>query len=170
MRLSADRTIRVASGPSGHVYVRHLTHPCVSDNVRRLDDPTPAGEVTVAGQWWPPAMLSQDWVRSHHTEFDIFHVQFGFDALDVEHLTALVETLRELGKPLVYTVHDLRNPHHLLPGEHEAHLDGLIPASDALAPGCASCRQARERRSPHHRPRGRRSPDPREEQWRIPDR
>lgn len=133
--------IRVASVPAGHVYVQHLTHPTVDDRVRRLDDPRPAGEVTVPGQWWPPAMLSADWVRAHHAEFDVFHVHFGFDALDVRDLIELVETLRRLGRPLVYTVHDLRNPHHLLPGEHDAHLDVLIPAADALitlTPGAAA--------------------------------
>lgn len=124
--------IRVASVPARHVYVQHLSQPFVADNVRRLDDPAPAGPITVAGQWWPPAMLSQDWVRAHHTEFDVFHVQFGFDALHVRDLTGLTRTLRRLGKPLVYTVHDLRNPHHLQPGEHDAHLDVLVPAADAL--------------------------------------
>ncbi|MBA3232869.1 MAG: glycosyltransferase [Propionibacteriales bacterium] len=138
---SQSRLIRVASVPANHVYVRHLTHPTIDDQVRRLDDPVPAVQDLIPGQWWPPAMLSSAWVRANHSDFDVFHVQFGFDALGVRDLTELVEALRQLGKPLVYTVHDLRNPHHLLPGEHNAHLDVLIPAADALVtltPGAAA--------------------------------
>jgi glycosyltransferase involved in cell wall biosynthesis len=40
--------------------------------------------------------------------------------------------MRELGRPVVYTVHDLRNPHQLDPGAHEDLLDVLVPGADAL--------------------------------------
>src|SRR5690606_237804 len=55
-------------------------------------------------------------------------------------LAELVVALRETGRPLVYTVHDLRNPHHDTRHAHDDHLDVLIPAADALAtltPGAA---------------------------------
>jgi hypothetical protein len=49
-------------------------------------------------------MLSPAWVLDHHQGFDVFHVQFGFDAQDADRLGALVDALRAVRKPLVYTV------------------------------------------------------------------
>jgi beta-1,4-mannosyltransferase len=129
------RLIRVASVPSRHVYVRHLVHPDeVSDGVRveRLEDPPPDRRTPTGAPWWPPPMLEPSWVEATHREFDVFHVQFGFDARSPEELAGLVRTLRRHDKPLVYTVHDLRNPHHLDRSDHDAQLDVLIPAADAL--------------------------------------
>lgn len=76
-------------------------------------------------------MLEPDWVRAHR-EFDLMHLQFGFDARTPEHLAAWVDALHETGRPLVYTVHDLRNPHHPDRRLHDAQLDVLIPGADAL--------------------------------------
>ena len=77
-------------------------------------------------------MLDPAWVRAHADDFDIFHVHFGFDACTPALLRELVAVLRDCGKPLVQTVHDLRNPHHETPDAHEEHLDVLIPAADVL--------------------------------------
>jgi beta-1,4-mannosyltransferase len=131
---STDR-IRVATVPSSHVYVRHLSPVDDQDlpRVVRLPDPDPdePGRYTQS-KWWPPMMLQPEWVRAHADEFDVFHLQFGFDACPPARLEEVVETLRAAGKPLVYTVHDLRNPHHMVRDEHDAQLDVLIPAADAL--------------------------------------
>ncbi|WP_291051098.1 glycosyltransferase family 1 protein [Herbiconiux sp.] len=136
----------MASVPSGHVYVRHLS-PVDSPRatpgpaVRRLADPDPDDpRRSAVSRWWPPAMLEPSWVRSHD-EFDLFHLQFGFDARSPTQLSELAEALRDTDRPLVYTVHDLRNPHHTTPHEHDAQLDVLIPAADALitlTPGAAA--------------------------------
>jgi hypothetical protein len=125
-------TIRVASVPASHVYIRHLSDPDGLDNVVRLLDPPPTDPMPLVGQWWPPAMLTPEWVKEHHDEFDVFHVQFGFDAQDPGRLSELVSTLETFGKPLIYTVHDLRNPHHEDPVAHDRHLDILIPAAAEL--------------------------------------
>jgi hypothetical protein len=69
----STRPIRVASVPTGHVYVSHLSDPFGSDAVVRLDDPVPPGAALQKGQWWPPVMLSPSWVLDHHDEFDVFH-------------------------------------------------------------------------------------------------
>jgi glycosyltransferase involved in cell wall biosynthesis len=122
--------IRVLSVPSGHVYVRHLSGTS-DDGVVRLADP-PVPGAPEAAQWWPPPALDPAWVAGHIDEFDVFHVHFGFDACTSDQLRALVALLREHRKPLVYTVHDLRNPHHSDPAAHDAHLDVLVPAADAL--------------------------------------
>jgi hypothetical protein len=52
-----------------------------------------------------------------------------------------VGAIRAAGRPLVFTVHDLRNPHHEDPGAHERALEVLIGAADALitlTPGAAA--------------------------------
>jgi hypothetical protein len=132
--------IRVASVPSGHVYVRHLSDPAGQDAVVRLADPRPCQAPSDSQQWWPPVMLDPRWVHEHHEEFDVFHVHFGFDAQEPAELRELVATLRRYRKPLVYTVHDLRNPHHREPRAHQEQLDVLVPTADAvitLTPGAA---------------------------------
>ena len=96
-------------------------------------------------------MLSLDWIAEHHDEFDVFHVQFGFDAQDPANLDAVAVELARLGKPLVYTVHDLRNPHHASPEAHDAHLDVLMRRADALitlTSGAARTIEARWGRQP----------------------
>jgi glycosyltransferase involved in cell wall biosynthesis len=137
--------IRVASVPSGHVYVRHLASPFPEPadvTVTRLTDPDPDDpRRSTFSRWWPPAMLEPSWVQGNADAFDVFHLQFGFDARTPLQLAQLADTLREAGKPLVYTVHDLRNPHHTTRTEHDAQLDVLIPAADALitlTPGAAA--------------------------------
>ncbi|WP_382305766.1 glycosyltransferase family 1 protein [Herbiconiux sp. UC225_62] len=143
VREDPTRPVRVASVPSSHVYIRHLS-PVGSDApaVVRLADPDPDdARRSAVSRWWPPAMLEPSWVQDHADEFDVFHLQFGFDARTPGELRALLAALREEGKPFVYTVHDLRNPHHELRSEHDAQLDVLIPGADALitlTPGAAA--------------------------------
>jgi glycosyltransferase involved in cell wall biosynthesis len=122
--------VRVLSIPAGHVYVRHLSSP-VGDDVVRLPDPPVPGSPRAA-QWWPPQALDADWVEAHREEFDLVHLHFGFDARSPGQLSDWVERLAVLGKPLVYTVHDLRNPHHETATLHAEQLEVLIPAASAL--------------------------------------
>lgn len=141
LRVTALRhaTVTVASVPSGHVYVRHLD-PEHGPAVRRLEDPDPEHPSAPAGAvWWPPVMLRPKWAATG--DFDVFHLHFGFDACAPEELAELVGVLRDRDKPLVFTVHDLRNPHHEQPDLHEAQLDVLVPAADeliTLTPGAAA--------------------------------
>lgn len=106
------RVIRVASVPSGHVYVRHIGDPLGRDGAIRLDDPRRCHAPSGSQQWWPPVMLDPRWVHDHHDEFDVFHIHFGFDAQEPGKLGELFAGSRRYGKPLAHTVHDLRNPHH----------------------------------------------------------
>lgn len=132
--------LRVASVPSSHVYVRHLTRTGDNDDVARLPDPVPVGGRSAPGVWWPPRMLDPEWIRLNHKQFDVFHVHFGFDAIEPETLQQLVHELKTQDIPLVYTVHDLRNPHHSEPSAHVAQQSVLIEAADALitlTPGAA---------------------------------
>ncbi|GAB2465091.1 glycosyltransferase family protein [Jatrophihabitans fulvus] len=125
-----SRPITVASVPSDHVYVAHLSDPGADDGVVRLPDPPPLDPTSTG--WWPPRMLDPQWLRAHAGTFDLLHLHFGFDALSVEELVRVVDTLDELNTPLVYTAHDLRNPHHHDRSTHDAHLDVLVPRAAAV--------------------------------------
>jgi beta-1,4-mannosyltransferase len=138
--------IRVASVPADHPYVRHIGSPD-GDLVERLPDEREPGQ----RGWWPPRMLEIDWVERHAEDFDLFHVQFGFDGRHPEQLRELTALLADLGKPLVYTVHDLRNPNHEEHRLHDAQLEVLVEAADALVTltdGAAALIEARFGRRP----------------------
>lgn len=125
-------SILVASIPSGHVYVRHLASPSSSGPSPVVRLPDPPAVRSVEATWWPPRMLSRAWISEHASEFDVMHIHFGFDALSPDDLQGVVRALREHDKPLVVTVHDLRNPHHDAPQLHDAQLGVLVDAADAL--------------------------------------
>lgn len=127
-------TVRVASVPFDHVYIHHLAPlPGEGGGVTRLADPRPnRGDGTEQSGWWPPAMLEPGWIDEHADEFDLMHLHFGFDALTPQDIARVIEDLHRHAKPLVYTAHDLRNPHHTDPALHAAALDVLVPGADAL--------------------------------------
>ena len=77
-------------------------------------------------------MLTAGWIHGHAGEFDVMHVHFGFDALAPSDLEKVVDALRAHDKPLVLTVHDLRNPHHEDPETHEAQMGILVAAADEV--------------------------------------
>lgn len=136
--------IVVASVPANHVYVRHLS-PEQGPGPSRLPDPDPdSPDRSTQQRWWPPVMLDPAWAAS--ADFDVMHLQFGFDARRPAQLADLTRALRERDTPFVYTVHDLRNPHHESRDLHDAQLDVLVPAADALitlTPGAAAEIRAR---------------------------
>ncbi|MDO5745984.1 MAG: glycosyltransferase family 4 protein, partial [Micrococcaceae bacterium] len=117
------------------VYIRHLEEATANGHpqVLRLADPPPDGGARSAESgWWPPAMLSPQWIRANHDAFDLMHVHFGFDTADSALMEDLVAELRQHNKPLVYTVHDLVNPHQPDPAAHNRLLDVLVPHADKL--------------------------------------
>lgn len=138
-RRAVRPALTVASIPSGHVYVRHLSRE-VGPAPRRLPDPEPPGTDRYAGAtWWPPVMLDPDWVRE--ADVDLVHLHFGFDGAEPAALEEWVAVLRQRAIPFVFTVHDLRNPHHADRTLHDQQLDVLVPAADqlvTLTPGAAA--------------------------------
>lgn len=128
--------IRVAAVPAGHVYVRHPASLTARDPVRLLPDPCPRGTPRSRWGWWPPAMLDPDWVRRHHDESDLLHLHQGCENASPVRLTALVRLLRRLGKPLVFTLHYLKN----LPANVAA-----VPLVEVLARTVADLPDARLR-------------------------
>lgn len=132
-------TTTVASVPSSHVYVHHIAAE-EPDGVSRLPDPDPdSPERSTEQRWWPPVMLDPEWVQRH--DFDVFHVQFGFDAWAPVDLRAVVGAVHARGRAFVYTAHDLRNPHHTSRDLHDAQLAVFMEHADAvltLTPGAAA--------------------------------
>ncbi|WP_251856895.1 hypothetical protein [Herbiconiux sp. L3-i23] len=130
--------IRVASVPSGHLYVVNSTVSRADAELVLLPDPTPPG--APAGQWWPPVMLDPAWIDANANDFDVLHLHFGAESFSAERLAEVVSAVKANGKGLVYTVHDLTNPQLVDQEPHRAHLDLLIPAADellTLTPGAA---------------------------------
>ncbi|MBW3658129.1 MAG: glycosyltransferase [Actinobacteria bacterium] len=113
--------LRVASVPATHVYVRRLEHPAVE----RLRDPSGDDRRT-------PCFLDPSWWDHVVDPPDLLHVHFGFEYYDPRQLEELAAVLRRRGIPLVYTVHDLRNPNHDTADLHDAGLDVLLDAADHL--------------------------------------
>ena len=100
--------------------------------VVRLKDPAPADGRKVPGGWWPPLMLEPGWIAEHRAEFDAFHIHFGFDGVSTQDLAAVVRQLEKYAKPLLYTVHDLRNPHQSDPSTHQDQQNVLVSAAHTL--------------------------------------
>jgi len=115
------RNIRVASVPATHVYVRHLHHP----QITRLEDPSGDDLRT-------PSFFSPEWVRRNSELFDVLHVNFGFEFYSTAQLSELCEVLAHLGKGLVYTAHDLRNPNHRDRTKQDEALDLWMSAADEI--------------------------------------
>ncbi|WP_219927613.1 glycosyltransferase [Microbacterium sp. HMWF026] len=119
--------VRVAAVPSAHPYVTAVTDP---EHVHLLADPPPPG--APAGQWWPPQVLLPAWLRANADDFDLVHVHFGIESYRPSELAQTVATLRALGRPLVYTVHDLENPQLVDQSDHHAAVAVLAEGAAVL--------------------------------------
>jgi glycosyltransferase involved in cell wall biosynthesis len=126
---------RLLSIPARHPYV---------DAVRPVDVETVRSD-RVSGFELDPA-FTPGAITALAPEIDLVHVHFGFDQLTADEMRAWTEELRAAGVPLVVTVHDLRNPHHLSPEQHDAVLTELLAAADGvitLTPGAATAIRGR---------------------------
>ena len=123
-----EQPIRVASVPADHPYVRHLGAPG-GDAVVRLADEREPGQ----RGWWPPRMLEPELGRaSTPTSSTSSTSSSASTAATPSSCASWSSSCGELGKPLVYTVHDLRNPNHDERGLHDEQMAVLIEAADAL--------------------------------------
>lgn len=130
MRITSRRTLRIASVPATHVYVRRLEHP----RITRLEDPSGDDLRT-------PCFLDPDWLDANHAEFDLLHVHFGMEFYGRRRIEAVADVLDRHGRPLVYTCHDLRNPNHRDRALHDGHLDVLLSRADHVITLTASAAQ-----------------------------
>lgn len=128
--------LRVVSIPAGHPYVERIT---ALPSIELLPDPRPEG--APPGQWWPPVAMDPAWIRDHAGAADILHIHFGTESFTTAHLLACLEAAREVGWPVVFTVHDIEHPQLDDQAGYLAQLDALVPRVDALVtltPGAAA--------------------------------
>lgn len=120
-RRAVPPVVRVLSVPARHEYV-DAVRPATADPVR-------PGRTS---QWEPDPYLEARVAADWSDEVDLVHLHFGFDHLGVDDVRAWLRVLEATRTPLVLTVHDLRNPHHMSPERHDALLAELVPAAAAV--------------------------------------
>jgi beta-1,4-mannosyltransferase len=126
--------VRVLHVPGDHGYVRHLQDDGVP-GVTVVPQPEAPG-----GPWAPSPAIEREWVLEHHDEFDVLHLHFGFESRTRRQLREWLDALHRNGVRVVFTVHDLQNPHLADQGRYLDLLDELITDVDALitlTPGAA---------------------------------
>jgi hypothetical protein len=119
--------IRVVSIPAQHPYIAGIS---AAAGITVLPDPRPVG--APAGVWWPPVALDPQWIRAHASTADLLHIHFGTESFTAGHLDECLSAAREVGWPVVFTVHDLEHPQLSNQAGYRAQLDVLIPGADAL--------------------------------------
>ncbi|MDQ1085199.1 hypothetical protein [Microbacterium sp. SORGH_AS_0344] len=77
-------------------------------------------------------MLLPDWLAAHAGDFDLVHVHFGIESYSPDELRATVAALHRLGRPLVYTVHDLENPQLRAQDDHRSSVAVLAAGADEM--------------------------------------
>lgn len=119
----------VLSYPPRHAYVDRL-HGRTATLVHR-DQP------------WPrlPDLYDLDWLAAHTGDWDVAHLHFTWEQYPPERLAAVLDVHRAARVPIVWTAHDLRNPHTPSAEDDEGHLRLLADRADAvltLTPGAAA--------------------------------
>lgn len=107
------KPLRVAHVPSHHPYVDHLGFE------------TRIGLTAVEVDVW-------DLDRLAAAGIDVVHMHFGFERFDAEALATWVTGLRRARIALVYTVHDLDNPHLIDQTPHHVAVEMLTARADAV--------------------------------------
>ncbi len=90
---------------------RVLSYPPRHDYVDRLHGR--AAQLVHRDQPWPrlPDLYDPAWVAAHTGEWDVAHLHFTWEQHPVEQVAAVLDAHRTAGVPVVWTAHDLRNPH-----------------------------------------------------------
>jgi hypothetical protein len=121
--------MRLATVPDAHPYLDAVI-PAGVTRVRLSTDDDDPWALSPA---WDPAVLLGNGI-------DVLHVHFGYDAVPVDEMRAWARQMTAGPTAVVVTVHDLRNPHHLDPAVHDAHLGALLGVAHeviTLTPGAA---------------------------------
>ena len=100
---------RVLSAPPRHDYVDRL-HGAAATLVHR-------GAGDDEARIWDPG-----WVAAEHARWDVAHLHFGWEGRPVTALSDLLEAHAAAGTPVVWTAHDLRNPHTTAASDDDGYL------------------------------------------------
>ena len=120
---------------------RLLSYPPRHDYVDRLGQG--AAFLVHTGEPWPalPSFYDPGWLARHHSEWDLAHLHFTWEQYPAKRVAEVLATHREWGTPLVWTAHDLRNPHTADAAADDTYLSLLAGAADrviTLTAGAAS--------------------------------
>lgn len=136
---TAPRTVRVVHVPADHDYVRHATTAPRACSAPAVD----AEAVAQASRPVLPPFRWRDgrrWLAEHGSDVDVLHVHFGFETIGPDELTAVLDAADAATVRVVWTVHDLTNPHLVDQSSHEAQLTLLALRAAGLltlTPGAA---------------------------------
>jgi len=127
----------VVHQPADHPYVRHLGSYGEHYGNQPLQRPPQR----------PPAVWDVPALRAHGTA--IVHLHFGFEHLSPDQVGRWVADLDDAGIALVFTVHDLDNPHLIDQRDFHRSLHALVGAAAevmTLTPAAAAVIEHRHRR------------------------
>lgn len=110
---------------------RVLSYPPVHAYVDRLRDVV---ELVHGDQSWPrlPDLYSPAWIRRHGHDWDVVHLHFTWEQYPVSRLGEVLDAHRDGGTPVVWTAHDLRNPHTHDRERDRDYLDLLADRADEV--------------------------------------
>lgn len=150
-------TVRVLSYPPVHDYVDRL-HPTSAELVHR-EEP------------WPelPHLYDPEWLTSHADDWDVAHLHFTWEQYPPGRFEAVLRTHQRAGTPIVWTAHDLRNPHTEDAADDQRYLALLAEFADhviTLTDGAATEIERRFGRQAHVIPHGPLFTGPAARRWR----
>jgi beta-1,4-mannosyltransferase len=121
---------RVLLCAAGHRYVRNIqgANDSVSTLIPALDWRRDAATI-----------LSIDWISTYLALFDIVHVQFGYNDCQTDDLRRFSNFLRNQGKRLIFTLHDLTNPQTEDQSHHAANTEALVEGATKVITLTAAC-------------------------------
>ncbi len=110
--------------------VRVLSYPPVHDYVDRLEGSV--CHLVHRDECWPalPNFYRPGWLREHEEDWDITHFHFTWEQYSPHRLAEVLRTHRHQGKKVVWTVHDIQNPH--TPETDERYMHALAQAADVV--------------------------------------
>ena len=111
---------------------RLLSYPPRHDYVDRLE---PGAAILVhRDEPWPalPSFYDPEWVARHHSEWDLAHLHFTWEQYPPQQLAQVLSMHRTTNTPVIWTAHDLRNPHTADAAADDAYLSQLARAADRV--------------------------------------
>ncbi|MBW3619131.1 MAG: hypothetical protein KY461_02710 [Actinobacteria bacterium] len=120
---------------------RVLSYPPVHDYVDRLHGT--AATLVHRDEPWPllPHLYDPDWIRARATDWDVAHFHFTWEQYPPQTFGEVLAAHRAAGTPVVWTAHDLRNPHVPDASSDDPYLRALAATASqvlTLTPGAAA--------------------------------